>query len=140
MQKYWVNVIPKERVSLAVEEGIMQSQGDEAHLSRLQKDDMVIFYSPREDVEGTKKLQAFAAVGQITDDLVYPVEISPGVKAFRRKVTYTPAKEIPVIPLIQKLSFIRNKKHWGFIFKLNLIQILEEDFRIISDEMVVSQQ
>jgi hypothetical protein len=46
MQKYWINVIPKERVVKAVEEGIMQSQGDEAHLSRMQKDDWVIFYSP----------------------------------------------------------------------------------------------
>lgn len=135
MQKYWINVIPKERVVKAVEEGIMQSQGDEAHLSRMQKDDWVIFYSPREDIEGTTKLQAFTAIGQIADTVIYPVEHSE-IKAFRRKVTYTKSKEVPVIPLIQKLGFIRNKKHWGFIFKLNLIQILEEDFNIISKEMV----
>lgn len=138
MQKYWINVIPKERVVKAVEEGIMQSQGDEAHLSRLQKDDWIIFYSPREDTTGTTKLQAFTAIGQIADDTIYWIEIM-GVKVFRRKVNYLKSKETSLLALIQKLSFIRNKKHWGFIFKLNLIQILEEDFQIIAKEMAADK-
>ncbi|MEO6509191.1 MAG: EVE domain-containing protein, partial [Patescibacteria group bacterium] len=115
--------------------GYMQSQGDEAHLSRMQQDDWIIFYSPREDIAGTKKLQTFTAIGQLPDEEIYSLEID-GVKVFRRKVTYTQSKEVSVLPLIQKLSFIRNKKHWGFIFKLSLIQILEEDFNIIKMEMI----
>ena len=135
MQKYWINVIPKDRVLKAVEEGIMQSQGDEAHLSRIQKDDMVVFYSPREDSEGTKKLQTFTAVGQIADEEIYPVQ-GAVVKAFRRKINYTECQEISVIPLIQNLHFIRNKKHWGFVFKQSLIQILQPDFETITNGMV----
>jgi predicted RNA-binding protein len=65
------------------------------------------------------------------------VELSPELKSFRRKVNFRKVKETPLRPLIQHLSFIRNKKHWGFIFKLNLIQIPKEDFDIISEAMLI---
>lgn len=135
MQKYWINVIPKERVLAAVAEGVMQSQDNEAHLNRMKKGDWVIFYSPRLDIEGTTKLQAFTSIGQITDNTIYPVEKAPTSKMFRRKMNYVSAKETPLIPLIQKLLFIVNKKHWGTVFKLSLIQIPDDDFNLIAKEM-----
>ena len=123
MQKYWVNVIPKERVLSAVEEVIMQSQGIEAHLNRMKKDDWVVFYSPREDEGGDIKLQTFTAIGQVADETINRVENSSFTKVFKRKMNYSEVKEVPLIPLIQKLAFIRNKKHWGSVFKMSLIQI-----------------
>lgn len=135
MQKYWINVIPKDRVLAAVSEGVMQSQDNEAHLNRMKKGDWVVFYSPRTDIEGTTKLQAFTAIGQIADNIIYLVENAPTLKMFRRKVDYKKVKEIPLIPLIQKLLFIVNKKHWGSVFKLSLIQIPDDDFNLIAKEM-----
>jgi hypothetical protein len=137
MQKYWINVIPKTEALRRVEESITQSEGLEAHLDRMQKDDMIIFYSPRALPDATEKLQTFTGLGQIADDIIYRVELSPELKSFRRKVNFRKVKETPLRPLIQHLSFIRNKKHWGFIFKLNLIQIPKEDFDIISEAMLI---
>ncbi len=135
MKKYWISVVPKERVSAAVAQGIMQSQGIEAHLNRLNQHDWVIFYSPRADIAGTTKLQTFTAVGQMADSTIFPIKNSPVSKAFGRKVTYVQSKEIPLIPLIQKVAFIRNKKHWGSVFKMSLIQISQDDFELVTKAM-----
>lgn len=135
MQKYWINVAPRERVLKAVEESAMQSQGNEAHLNRIDKDDWVIFYSHRADAAGTVKLQFFTAIGQVVDKNTYQVKDDSTQKSFSRKMNYLKTKETPLIPLIQKLSFIRNKKYWGTVFKMNLIQIPKEDFDLIAQEM-----
>lgn len=135
MQKYWINVISKERVLAAVAEGVMQSQDNEAHLNRMKKGDWVVFYSPRTDIEGVTKLQSFTAIGQIADHTIYPVEKAPTLKIFRRKMDYVSSKETPLIPLIQHLLFIVNKKHWGTVFKLSLIQIPDVDFQYIAKQM-----
>jgi hypothetical protein len=135
MTKYWVNIIPKERVEKAMKEGVMESKGDEAHLARLKEGDWVVFYSPRTDIAGTTKLQTFTAIGQVKDSNIEST-FEDGVKVFRRKVEYTPTVETSLIPLIQPLSFIRNKKHWGFIFKFSLVEIPETDFQLISEKMI----
>lgn len=135
MKKYWINVVPKERVVKAVEESIMEFEGIDAHVNTIEKDDWVIFYSPREDVAGTIKLQAFSAIGQIADDTMFLVEDVPGVQVYKRKVNYLKVKEAPLIPLIQNLSCIRNKKHWGTVFKMDLFQISKEDFELIAKTM-----
>ncbi len=135
MQKYWICVLPKDRVLAGIEGNFIQSQQQEAPLSRMKKGDWIIFYSPRNTAEDTEKVQAFIALGQLIDEIVYQVDVTSEVKGFRRKIEYTKCKEASVIPLIQHLSFIRNKKHWGFVFKLSLIQILEEDFMIICKSM-----
>lgn len=137
MTKYWINVIPKERVVAAVAQGVMQSQDNEAHLNRMKKGDWVIFYSPREDIDSTIKLQAFTAIGQIADNNIDRVDNSTTVKMFRRKMDYKKVKEVALIPLIQKLLFIVNKKYWGTVFKMNLFQIPDDDFNLIAKEMEV---
>jgi hypothetical protein len=38
--------------------------------------------------------------------------------------------------MINQLSFIKDKTHWGFIFRLGLFEIAEADFRLIEKEMV----
>ncbi|MDO8497409.1 MAG: EVE domain-containing protein [bacterium] len=139
MQKYWINVLQKEKVVKAVGEGIMEFPGIDARVNTMEKDDWVIFYSPREDMAGTIKLQTFSAIGQIADDTMFLVENSPGVQAYRRKVNYLKVKEAPLIPLIQHLSCIRNKKHWGVVFKMDLIQISKEDFELISKAMGIDK-
>ena len=38
-------------------------------------------------------------------------------------------------PLIEKLSFIRSKTHWGAAFRFGYIKVPEADFALIADAM-----
>lgn len=134
--KYWINVISKEHVLRGVQEGITQSgHGKEAPLKRMKKGDWIIFYSPKQSFERDEKLQAFTAIGQLPDDDIYQFETSPTFKPFRRRVRFKKSKEISIIPLIEKLDFIKDKKHWGFMFRFGLFEISEKDFNSITELM-----
>lgn len=55
---------------------------------------------------------------------------------FRRDVAYLPAKEeAPIRPLIDRLSFIRNKERWGQAFRSGHFEIHREDFELIASAM-----
>jgi predicted RNA-binding protein len=137
MQKYFINVISKDHVLKGVKEGFTQSgHGKEAPLKKLHKDDWIIFYSPKQSLDGNEKLQAFTAIGQVTDDNIFQVEMSPQFKPFRRKVQFEHAKEVSILPLIEKLEFIKDKKRWGFMFRFGLFEISEKDFKTISEKML----
>ena len=137
MTKYWINVISKNHVLRGLHEGITQSgHGKEAPLRKMHKGDWIIFYSPKQSLEGDEKLQAFTAVGQLPDDEIYQFEISPRFKPFRRKVIFKEVKEISILPLIEKLDFIKDKKRWGYMFRFGLFKISEKDFQTILDAMI----
>jgi predicted RNA-binding protein len=136
MSRYWINVISKEHVLCGIKEGITQSgHGKEAPLKKMEKGDWILFYSPKVAFDESDKLQAFTAIGQLPDDETYQLEMSSTFKPFRRKVTFHPSKEISILPLIEKLEFIKDKKHWGFMFRFGLFEISEKDFQTISKKM-----
>ncbi len=135
--KYWINVISKEHVLRGVKEGITQSgHGKLAPLKKMKKGDQIIFYSPKMSLDGTEKLQKFTALGEVTDDEIYQYEMSPTFKPFCRKVIFKEVKEISILPLIDQLSFIQDKKHWGFMFRFGLFEIDQKDFGLISECMM----
>ncbi len=137
MTKYFIGVVSREHVLYGVKESIAQiGHGKKQGLARMKKADWFIYYSPKVSLDSTEKLQAFTAIGQIADDTIYQVEISATFKPFRRKMSYKKCKEVPILPLIEKLSFIKNKKNWGFIFRYGLVEIPKEDFELIRSEML----
>ena len=62
-----------------------------------------------------------------------------GFVPFRRKVQFLPSKEVAIHPLIEELTFIKDKTHWGAPFRFGTLQIPEEDFRLIAGKMVEDQ-
>lgn len=136
MTKYFIGVVSREHVQIGVNEGIAQiGHGKRSGLARMKKDDWLIYYSPKISLESSEKLQAFTAIGQMADDEIYQVDMSPTFKPFRRKVMYISAHEAPIAPLLENLSFIKNKKQWGYIFRYGLVEIPEKDFELIKHAM-----
>ncbi|HSW48126.1 MAG TPA: EVE domain-containing protein [Candidatus Saccharimonadales bacterium] len=134
--KYFIGVVSKEHVMIGIELGIAQiGHGKRSGLARMHKGNYLIYYSPKIALDSNTHLQAFTALGQMTDDDIYQVTESPTFKPFRRKVKYEKVKDAPIAPLIGKLSFIKNKKSWGYIFRFGLVEISKEDFEIISKTM-----
>ena len=55
--------------------------------------------------------------------------------AFRRDAEYLPCDEADIQPLVPNLTFIRNKRSWGFVFRFGFFEIPEPDFQTISRAM-----
>ncbi len=133
--KYWIIVASKDHVMRGVSLGIAQSGlGKRSGLAQMNKGDMITFYSPKVRFESDQPLHAFTAVGEIADEDVFQVEESPDFKPFRRTVRYIKTGEVRIRSLIPDLTFIRNKKSWGYTFRFGILEIPEEDFFRISEK------
>ena len=136
MPSYWVNTVARDHVMGGVDGGFTQAEhGRDVHLKRLQKGDYLVFYSPKTSYRHGEPVQAFTALGRVTDDASYQVEMTPDFHPWRRRVTYFDVAPAPVRPLIVRLSFIKNKQHWGFPFHRGLFRIPREDFLRIAGAM-----
>jgi hypothetical protein len=133
---YWINTVSREHVLLGVTGGFTQAgHGSEARLKRLEKGDLLAFYSPRTQLQGGDPLQAFTAIGRITDDQPFQVEMSPSFHPWRRRVEFFSCAEAPIQPLIEQLAFIKDKRRWGFPFRRGLFDIDRADFICIAQAM-----
>jgi predicted RNA-binding protein len=131
---YWINTISRDHVMRGVEGGFTQANhGKPTVLKRLKKGDWLIFYSPKTSYDGGEPLQAFTAIGQVKDEELYQFEMTPDFIPWRRNVNFKKCQETQIKPLIESLSFIKDKTHWGFMFRFGMFQIPEEDFELIKN-------
>jgi hypothetical protein len=138
--RYWVGVASREHVLRGVGGGYAQlSHGKREPLERMGVGDRLVYYSPKESRKGGEPLQAFTAIGRVAGDGAYRFDMGGGFVPFRRDVAYLPTKrEASVRPLIDRLSFIRNKDRWGQEFRRGHFEIPREDFWLIASAMGLS--
>lgn len=136
-EKYWIIVASKDHAAHGTQQGIAQAcHGKEAPLKRMKVNDWVIIYSSKENFGEGEKYQKFTAIGQVKDDKVYQFEMNKTFKPFRRNITYHECEEVSILPLIDKLEFIQNKKQWGYPFRYGFFEINEHDFNLIAGKML----
>jgi hypothetical protein len=135
--KYWLNVVSREHVLAGREGGFTQAQhGSPAGLRRMQRGDLLVFYSPRTSLKG-EPLRRFTALGRIDDDEPYQVEMTPSFHPWRRRMAFVDCAEAPIEPLIPALEFIPDKQRWGFPLRRRLLAISRTDFASIASAMGV---
>ncbi len=135
--KYWINTISRDHVIRGVAGGFTQAgHGKPTGLKRLKAGDWIVFYSPKIAYQGGEPLQAFTAIGQIKDDELYQFEMAPDFVPWRRNVEFHDCIETPIKPLIDNLTFIQDKTHWGHKFRFGLFEIPNPDFEIIHHAMI----
>jgi hypothetical protein len=138
--KFWVIVASKDHLQRGLAGGFIQANhGKAAPLRRMHAGDWVIFYSPKLEYDKPEKLQCFTAIGKVTDENIYEADMGGGFVPFRRNVKFLPAQDISILPLIGKLSFIKDKTHWGAPFRFGTLEIPEVDFRLIAEKMAQDQ-
>ncbi|MEO8666034.1 MAG: EVE domain-containing protein [Ignavibacteria bacterium] len=131
--KYFIAVVSKDHVMKGVQGGFGQAgHGKEAPLKRMSKGDWLIYYSPKESLNSDIKCQSFTALGTTADDEIYQVTVSESFKPFRRNINFRKCKEISILPLIETLSFIKDKSKWGYMFRFGFFEIPVADFELIS--------
>ncbi len=136
-QKYWILVASKDHVKNGVAEGIAQAcHGKASPLQRIRKDDFVIYYSGKQTLGKNEICQEFTAIGKVSDDSIYQVQMSEDFCPSRRNIEFYQSKDVSILPLIKDLNFIQNKKSWGYPFRFGFFEINQYDFDLISTQML----
>jgi hypothetical protein len=135
-RSYWIGVVSRSHVARAVAGGFTQlNHGKAGPLERMREGDGFAFYSPRDDYPGGAPVQAFTAIGRVAGSAIFQADLGDGFVPFRRAVDFLAAREAPVKPLIDHLSFIRSKQHWGAAFRFGFVRVPEDDFARIAAAM-----
>lgn len=135
--KYWVIVASKDHVKNGVAEGIAQAcHGKSSPLKRMKKGDIVIYYSGKQTLGKPEKCQEFTALGNVIDDETYQFQASENFCPSRRNIDFLQCQVISILPLINDLDFIQNKKSWGYPFRFGFFEINQHDFQLISSQML----
>jgi EVE domain len=135
----WVGIASRERVTVAVEGGFCQlNHGRKTPVRRLQPGDYIIYYAPRERMRAGDVVQAFVAFGKILPGEPYRADASKRFRPFRRYVKYSAGTDASIRPLLQKLSFTRDRVSWGRALRLGTFKIEPNDLEIIADAMRIA--
>lgn len=132
----WVNTVSLTHVYRGIAGGFMQADhGSRTRLVGLRAGDRVVFYSPRTDHPDGQALQLFTALGTVTDDEPYQVELSRDVQPWRRNVAFRPSVPVAVRDLLDQLAFVTNRAYWGVPFRRGLFTIPPSDFDLVAAAM-----
>jgi predicted RNA-binding protein len=135
-RNHWLGVVSRSHVQIGVKGGFIQlNHGKKAPLQKFRAGDALVIYSPRTSYPDGEPLQSFTAIGTIVSAEVYQVDMSANFKPYRADVQFSRCKEAPIKPLIEKLSFIKNKTHWGAAFRFGQLKIPAKDFALIAEAM-----
>ena len=133
---YWINTVSRNHVQRGVAGGFTQANhGKPWMLKKMQRGDWIIFYSPKTDYPEGERLQAFTAIGQVSDDEPYQGEMSDDFHPWRCTIKFLPCAETPIRPLLDELDFIQDKARWGYRFRFGVFTIDEHDFGVIRSAM-----
>jgi predicted RNA-binding protein len=136
MTKYFLICASKDHVVKGVESGFAQAgHGRLDLMSKPVKGDWVVYYSPKDKFENGKPLQKFTAIGQVVDEVPYQPNGRENFKPYRRDVEFKNSKDVEIRPLLENLSFIKNKKRWGFYLMSGFRELSKEDFTVIKNAM-----
>jgi hypothetical protein len=136
---FWIGVASYEHVQRGVELGFAQlNHGKRAALARMHLGDWLIYYSPRTSHPSGASLQAFTAIGQITSEEPYQVTLTDDFQPYRHTVRYLPCRQVPIQEVLEDLTFLPDKQHWGAKFRFGHLAVSPADFQKIAHAMGVS--
>ena len=139
-RNHWLGVVSRSHVQIGVAGGFIQlNHGKWAPLQKFRAGDGLVIYSPRTEYPDGEMLQASTAIGTIASGEIYQVEMAPDFKPYRVDVKFVRCNEAPIKPLIERLSFIKSKTHWGGAFRFGQLKIPAADFGIIAEAMGVGE-
>lgn len=138
-QQFWIGVVSREHVKRGAEGGFIQlNHGKKAPLQHLKAGDGLVMYSPRTTYPKGNPLQCFTAIGKVKTRELYQVTLTADFEPYRVAVDFLECQQAPIRPLIEQLSFIKDKTRWGAAFRFGHLQIPEADFHLIAAAMEVT--
>jgi hypothetical protein len=112
--------------------------GKSGPLGRMRVGDRLVYYSPAEEMGGGAPCRSFSAIGTVEGE-AFQVDMGGGFRPYRRRVSFDARAHLaPIVPLLDRLSFIQDKRRWGYPFRRGLFEVTEADFRVIAEAMEAS--
>ncbi len=97
--------------------------------------DVIAFYSPRTAYPKGDRIQAFTAIGVVTDEAPYQTTMSDDFHPWRRNVAFVKADIAPIRPLLPALDFLPDTSGWGMVFQRGFLSIPHSDMTRIATAM-----
>ncbi len=97
--------------------------------------DTLVYYSPTEVMGERTSCKRFTALGTVVGQEVYPYDMGGGFVPYRRDIAYAHTREASILPLLEDLTFITNKRNWGYPFRRGCFEISHGDFMRIAAVM-----
>ena len=134
--RYWIAVVARDRAERARADGFAELNGGRAGmLELLRAGDGFVTYAPRATEDRGEPVQAFITLGFVCDGTLQHVADAAGSLVFRMRIDYLDGAPAPVKPLLDELTFIRNRQHWGAAFRFGALRIGAVDFARIAAAM-----
>lgn len=132
----WIAVASAEHVRRGRAGGFMQvCHGKAAPLRRIRPGDRVVYYSPTDRFGAADGLKSFTAIGTVRPGEPYQFDMGAGFIPFRRDVSWWPAEEAPIQPLLHQLELTAGVRNWGYPFRFGLLPVGLGDFDRIAEAM-----
>lgn len=128
----WLGVISRDHIRRGVAGGFIQlCHGKAAPLRRMAEGDALVIYSPRSGMGEGEVLQAFTAFGIVGPPEIVQVEMAPGFTPFRREVQWLQVPEVPIRPLVERLSFTAGNPGWGMLLRRGHLPLTDGDLALL---------
>ncbi|MEM6841805.1 MAG: EVE domain-containing protein [Bacteroidota bacterium] len=135
--KYFIAVASRDHVQVGINGGFAQANhGKYSPMKRMKKGDKIIYYSPKLEYGKSEPYQKFTAMGEVIDNEPYIGTMSGDFRPYRRNIGYYTHKEVSIRPLLKKLLFIKDVRHWGYPFRQGFFEISEQDYQTITKMML----
>lgn len=134
--RHWLGVACATHVRRGRAQGFMQlCHGRSSPLRRLNPGDGIVYYSPTTEMGVPDGYRHLTAVGRVGAGDPYRVSMAPGFEPFRRDVSWRPAEEVPIAPLLSSLSFSAGNRNWGYLLRRGLVPLTQEDYALVCEAM-----
>ena len=142
MASNWIAVASAEHARRGRDEavpGFMQvGHGKLAPLKRVHPGDRVVYYAPTEVYGVADRFQQFVSIGVVLPGEPEAVDMGGGFVPYRRPVRYIGARETPILPLLDRLEFVEDRRRWGGKLRFGLLAISDHDMRLVASAMRAS--
>nr|WKN39959.1 EVE domain-containing protein [Tunicatimonas sp. TK19036] len=138
-EKYWIIVASRDHVQAGVAGGFAQANhGKRGPMQKMNKGNKLVYYSSKAEYGQPEPCQKFTAIGEVIDGKPYAgtMSMTGDSQPYRRNINYYSCEEISIRPLLEKLSFIQDTKHWGYSFRRGFFEISKQDYQTIAQLML----
>ncbi|MBC8228498.1 EVE domain-containing protein [bacterium] len=145
MPNYWILCISEDNFEISIKHQMIgMGERRKRVIEQMEIGDLIAFYIPKKNIDSppmnkVHQVRCFKGIAKITgpafesNDVIWKVRGSD-IFPYRRKVEFLNTEmNVPIKPLINKFSFVKNTAYWGIAFQKGYTQITEQDFELIQE-------
>jgi hypothetical protein len=135
-KRYWIGVACKDRLMIGVKGGFAQlQQGRMIRLQKMSEGDWLLLTLPCLCLTNQKADQRLPTFGSTINPQAYAFDLGTVCLPYRMDGDFALCEEAPVLPLPARWSFLGDKKRWDDPFRLGQLEIGDEDFELLVEEL-----